>query len=615
MAGERELPATIRIGAIDRLTKTMDKIKNKFPELTRSVSRTNTMFGLLHKTTEKYREALDRVGERFKKVGETMSLAITAPVAAAAAYSIKQFTDIEDALADVKVHTHLSGEELKTFGQHIAHISTVIPESQEDLLKLASAAGEAGVRGSENIEKFSVTLAKLGKVAGINGEEAAESIAKVLELTGEGPEKVENFGSALVALSDKFGVSGKNVLENATSINREIARFGVSSAQSLALATAIEPLGFNAKAAGITVTEAFGGINEAVIKGGQHLKALEIITGKSGDELKKQFKEDSPAVFREFLTGLQKVQANGGSAADALKFFGVTGDKADVMLTTLAKNGGKLDEIFKVAGDTFKSNTALTGAYEDRTATFDSKMKLLHNTTQALAQQLGEKLTPFVSEFITILTNGMRFLDSHPTFATMVAVFAGLAAVVGPVLLTIGGFITTIPKLIAGWEALTAVYAGFTAVEWAAYAPLLLTIGAYALIAAGIIALIVIIYKFRVAIYEGIVTAFTYWEEKIISVFTWMQHLLGAVGKFFGLGGKKLDIGIETPDGQTKDLLAPSGPDLGGAKAASSMNPDFSVQTNNARVDINVNAPQSTRVTSESEGNFTSINRGLAGAF
>lgn len=64
------------------------------------------------------------------------------------------------------------------------------------------------------------------------------------------------------------------------------------------------------------------------------------------------------------------------------------------------------------------------------------------------------------------------------------------------------------------------------------------------------------------------------------------------------------------------NLIAPDGPETGAAPTqAASANSDFVSQTNNARVDINVNAPPSTKVVGESNGNFMSINRGMAGAF
>lgn len=617
MSGERELPATIRIGAIDKLTAVIDKVKNKFPDLTKSVSRTNTMFGLLQKTTEKYSEALKKTGEGFKKFGETMSLAITAPVLAAAGLSVKSFADLEDALAEVRVTTHLSGDELQVFGKHIADISTKIPVSQEELLKLASAAGEAGVRGSDNLEKFSVTLAKLGKVAGVSGEEVAEPIAKLLELTGDGHGKIENYASAVLGLGEKYQVSAKNLVESSITIGRVVAPLGVSTSQILALTAAVEPLGFNAKASSTAVAEGFHGIDEAIKKGGEHIRALSIMTGIAGADLKREFHDNPTVVFQKFLEGLNKIQQKGGDTGAALQFFGASGEKTATILTSLGKNTDKLNGIFKESAEQFEKNTALTHEYELRTATFNSKLTLLHNNVTVLAQALGQKLMPFVSAFVDILIGGLQFLEAHPTFATLIAVFAGLAAVIGPVVGIFGVVLTMLPGLIAGWAAFTAIMAGFGITSLAALAPILLTIGAYALIAAAVVGLIALMWHFRDSIIQAVLWPFKQVLGVIEFVIDKVTKLGGAIAGLAGFGSKKLDLGIETPQGTIEQpgSLGPQGAALGGTQAAANMNNEFQTRTNNAHVDIHVRAPTNTTIVGESDGGFLNINRGMAGAF
>jgi hypothetical protein len=44
-------------------------------------------------------------------------------------------------------------------------------------------------------------------------------------------------------------------------------------------------------------------------------------------------------------------------------------------------------------------------------------------------------------------------------------------------------------------------------------------------------------------------------------------------------------------------------------------NSEFATQTNNARVDVFVRAPESTRVVAEGENGVLALNRGLMGAF
>ena len=611
---DSELPANIRLGAIDRLSKVLDKVKAKFPGMTKAVENAQKKFVLLHASTANLRKNLEKIGDGLVKFGKSMSLAITAPVGAAAIYAIKKFSDFEDALTAVRGSTNLSGEELKIFGERIIKLSTKLPVSSEELLHLAGAAGEAGVRGVDNLTLFSETLAKLAKTAGISGEEAAEPIAKILNLTGEGPGKVENFASAITALADTYGASAKNIIDSTFDITREISKFGLSSAQIAGLATAMEPFGFNAKQSATAVGEAFRGIDDAITKGGIKLEGLDAITGMTGAELKKQFKDNPEKIFESFLGGLNRLQQKGGDTGKALQFFGATGDKTGIILTGLAKDTNKLNAILKTSGDEYAKNTALSAEYQDATGTFSDKMKLLHNTTDALAQQLGAKLVPFISKFIDILTAGMAYLEAHPALSTFLATLAGFAAVAGPVIIGIGTLVGAFQKLIVLYEALTVAYGFLAAANWAAYIPMALMILKFVLIGAAIAALIYIIWKFRDAIWGGIVMAFDWIMEKIGAVYDKFTGLLGVMKQFLGFSGKSVDIAANATQ-TTEQKLLPQGAAIGGADAQSKMNPAFSTQTNNARVDINVRAPQSTTIQSESSGGMMSINRGLVGAF
>lgn len=612
----KEMPVKVRIAAIDRISKVIDKVKGKFPELSRSISRTNTMFGIVQKTTEKFRKSLEKIGNTMKGIGKAAMVGITLPVVAAAGFSVKKFMELEEALADVKGATNLSGEELKEFGNRIQNVSKKIPIPQEELLKLAAAAGEAGVRGVDNLEKFSVTLAKLAKTAGINGEEAADSIAKILNLTGEGPAKVENFASAITALGDKYGVSAKKVLDSTFDITREVAKFGVSSAQATAFAAAVEPLGFNAKQAAGAFGDAFRGIDEAIRKGGKQMTGLQAITGMTAAELKDQFGKDSTVVFQKFLGGLEKIKKNGGPTADALKFFGASGEKTQIILEALAKDGAKFNDILADSKKAYMENTALGDEYAETTTTLAAKFQLFQNKVTVLAQKLGEYLAPMIGRVVDAASGFLDFLDAHPMVAKMIGVVLVLAAVLGPIVFMFGWFLTVLPALITGWGAFTAIMAGFGITSWAALIPLLILAAKIILVIAIIGIIVAVIWKFRDAIKEGLIATWDWLTEKISFFITKAKEAIDVIKKFLGFGGGTVDATVNaTTNANTAGNFAPQGAALGGIETATKNNPELMTQTNNARVDINVRAPQSTTVVGESQGGFLNINRGLAGAF
>lgn len=610
----QDIPVKVKIAAVDKLSKVIDKVKGKFPELTRGVSRTNTMFGIMEQTTAKFQKTLDKVSSGLSDTGKKFAIGFTAPVVAAAGYSVKKFMDIDDAMAEVRASTNLSNEDLKLFTDRMGQLSRKMPVSQQELLAIAAAAGEAGVRGTKDLETFSVAMAKIAKTANIAGPEAAESLARILKLTNEGPASAEQFGSAITALGDKFGVPTKKLLNLTDEIVQETAKFGIGSKQAAVFAAALEPLGVKGREAGTFLGQAFGGIEDAIKKGGIQMKGLTAITGMTADELKTQFGKDPAVIFGKFLEGLDRVKQNGGVAGDALKFFGISGDKAETAMLGLASTQGKMNDMLATAKEAYSSNTALTEEFGDATGNFKSKLSLLKNNVDVLSVSLGARLVPALEVFANILMGVVNFLDAHPWIATMIAYFAGLLAVIGPTLLLFANLVKGVQAAVVVFNVLTAVMAGFGTVSWVALLPLIILIAKIVLIGAVIGGLVYLIWKFRQAIMDGIVYAWEAVIETITFAISKLGEAYNAVKKFLGFGNPEVNATVN----QTKSLerpFTPQGASVGGLEMQSKMNPEFSTQTNNARVDINVRAPQSTTIVGESAGDFLSINRGLVGAF
>lgn len=611
----------VTVGLVDQLSSKIDKIKNKFPELGKKVSGVHAQFQALQESTKGFRESVekfsDAVAPKMKSIGKAMTVGITLPVVAAAGYSIKKFMDFEKALNEVQGSTDLSGASLQAFGQQMLALSTKTTFSQDELLGLAAAAGEAGVRGSEDLGKFALTLAQLQKTANLAGPDTAEALFRILTLTKEGVGSVGNFGSALTALENQYGVKASKILESTEMMSRELGQFGLTSTQLAGLATAMVPLGFEAKQASTAVGEAFRGIDDAIRKGGVKMEGLQRITGMTGDELKEQFQKNPQAVFESFLNGLNTIESKGGQTAEALAFFGASGDKTGVILKGLAKDTKALSAVQALARDEFNKNTALTNEYGETTTTLSASLAKFKNNTDALSISLGNRLAPFITMAANALSGLMRWFNEHPTIATFVAVLAGLLAIVGPILVGLGSFIAILPGLITGINLLTGANIVLGTSLWAALAPVLIIMAKFILIIAIIAAVIAVIWIFRDAIKNGLVAAWDWVIEKIYKVIDLMKQVTG----FLSQGILKYTPMGALAYGANKALnMIPGQAASGEATNAAPVAADaavsqFATQTNNAKVDINVRAPQSTMISSEQGGSFLNINRGMAGVF
>lgn len=608
---QNEVPVKVTVGLVDKLSGKIEGVKQKLAGLAEPVKRMKNNFDFLQESTATYRETVDKFAKAvvptMEKVGKGLTVGITLPVIAGAGYSIKKFVDFENALNEVQGSTDLTGESLKKFGQDMIKVSTETTFSQEELLQLAAAAGETGVRGSENLAKFSLTLAQLGKTANLAGPDTAEALFKILTLTKTGVGFVGNLGSSITELENKYGVKASKILDSTEAITREVAKFGLSSTQIAGLATAIAPMGFEAKNASAAVGEAFRGIDNAIREGGIKMQGLQKITGLTGEELKRQFKDNPEVVFEAFLKGLNTIDKAGGQSAEALAFFGASGDKTGIILTSLAGDIDKLREVQTTAAKAFADNTALTDEYKDTTTTLASSMKMFKNNTDALAVTLGNRLAPAVKWAADMVGGLMKWFSEHPTIATFVAVLAGLAATLGPLILGAAALIKAWGEIMVFINLMKVAWAGLNLVQYAALLP-------YILIGAAIIALIAIIWIFRDAIVKGLVTAWDWVVEKVLYVWELLKKFMVFAKDAFldftplGLlikGGMKLAEAMSGPDGK----------ETGAAGNVASANVEFQTQTNNSRVDINVRAPKETSIQGGSDGGNFNINRGPAGVW
>ena len=334
----KELPYKVRFGAVDNLSSKVNKIADRFPKLTKSVTRSSNAFKVFEARTAGVSKKIGSIGNKMKSFGQSATMNLTAPILAGSGLAVKAFSDYETALVGVGKTTGLQGKELAQLGEKFAGLSKKIPFSTTELLGLGQTAAQLGVTGSKNIEKFSTTMAKLSSASDVVGEEGATQLARFIQVTGGSIGNVDKFASALVGLGNSSAATEREILSFSARLGGTMAAFGVSSTNVLGMATTLKSLGINAEAGSSSMATAMGKIESSILAGGNKLKLLSRLTGISADEIEKRFKEDSVGVFQEFIGGLDKVAKNGKSVNAVLKEFGMTGVNEKRVLGLLSKN-------------------------------------------------------------------------------------------------------------------------------------------------------------------------------------------------------------------------------------------------------------------------------------
>lgn len=335
----------------------------------------------------------------------------TETVVAGVKASLDAFMQFETALVGVGKTTDISGQDLQNLGDSFQKLSERIPVSAVELANIGQAAGALGVRGAENITNFTETIAKLASATNLGSEEAAMSLKRILDVTGEGIDNVDEFASVLVALGNNFATTEKEITATATELGKAIGIFGATSAEVAGLSAAMAALGVQSALGSSVVGKSFREIDSAIRMGGEKLEQLQKITGQTGDQLKKTFETEPVKVFQSFLAGLNKIQQSGGSVTLALEKMNLSGDEINKTLPIMASRFDLVTQAVDMANKEFSNATALNQEADKAFDTTAAKLEMMKNAAVNLASDLGQFLAPAFNSIIDIITKGIKYLQ------------------------------------------------------------------------------------------------------------------------------------------------------------------------------------------------------------
>ena len=358
---------------------------------------------------DKFKSELDAVSKQTKALEEGLksvskkSLTAFAGTSAAIGGAVKVYADYQSALIGVAKTTDMTGKELNDFSKGIDQLSRKIPNlTPKELLNLAQTAGQLGVKGKDNLLKFTETYAKLGTATDIAGEEGAAAIARLLNVTGNGVKDIDKFGDVIVKLGNDSATAEGEILNMATRLS-SLANFNASTTEILGVAASLRSVGLEAEAAGTSTTNSFYAISAAINEGGDKLEILKQLTGLTADELQKRFAEDSVGVFKLFAEGLGKIPADemklaldgmGLSSVRVLDLFGKLSGKSDLLSDSL-----------KLANSAAKEGTALNKEFEAASKSLNATFGKFKNALLDVAKDIGAQLAPAVEYIVKKLTD------------------------------------------------------------------------------------------------------------------------------------------------------------------------------------------------------------------
>lgn len=317
------------------------------------------------------------------------------------------FSTFEKGLIDVAKTANLTEKEVEDLSKEVLKLNKVIPASTEELLDIATAAGQLGVKGTKNITLFTETVAKLGRVSNLQGDEAATVLTRILNVSNESIDSIDTFASVIVSLGNNFAATESEIAAVTNEIARATAQFGVGASESAALAATLRSVGVRAEEAGGVLSKTFVAINNSISSGGKSLEKLSELTGKSGEEIRKQFGENAIGFFRDFVNSLNNVEGGLASSNKVLESLGISGIRVQKVIPVLAQNIGEFDRALNLSNGEVRNAIALNEEFEKSLKSTTSNTQLLNNALERARIRIGDqlagafnKVAPLITEYV-----------------------------------------------------------------------------------------------------------------------------------------------------------------------------------------------------------------------
>lgn len=421
------------------------------------LKKTQSLMQTLQNNSVSLGTKIDAVGQTFVSAGTKMTLGLTAPLLAVGTAATKSAIEFESAFTGVQKTVDATESEYAALSKGITEMSERMPQSASAIAGVMEAAGQLGVRGVQNLLDFTETMIMLGDATNLTSEEAAMSIAKVMNIFGTANEDVGRFGATVVDLGNNYATTEADIVSMTNRLAAGARIASLTEAETLALAAAMSSVGIEAEAGGTAMTQTFNAIETAVAHGGKDLEKFAKVAGMSASSFADMWENRPIKALQAFIGGLGNLEENGGNAVLVLNELGLSGIRQSNMLKSLALASDMLAETVDTANSAWNENVALTNEANKRYQTFESQIQTFRNTLSNVGREFGQIILPYLQKLLNWIKEGLqKFRDLDDSTKNVIVRIVAFAAAIGPVLTILG-------SLIKGIKTIQMLFATFGA--------------------------------------------------------------------------------------------------------------------------------------------------------
>lgn len=394
--------------------------------------------------------SLDKLGAGMSRVGGTMTRFVSLPLAALGFVAVKSAVDWESSWAGVTKTVDGTAQQLSALEGELRSMASELPASHAEIAKVAEAAGQLGV-AAPDVAAFTRVMVDLGETTNLSSDEAATSIAQLMNVMKTAPSQVSNLGSALVALGNDGASTERDIVQMAQRMAGAAEIIGLSEAEVLGFANAVASTGIEVEAGGSSMQRVFIDMGKAVATGSSELGLFAKTAGVSAQQFATAFREDPASAIVSFIEGLGRLHAAGGDVFTVLENLGFSDVRVSRSLLSMATNVDVLKGSLDLGATAWEENSALSEEAAKRYETTAAKLGILRNQFVDVFISLSNIALPVLEGVMSGVQGMVGAFDALPQPVQIAALaFLGLVAAVGPILKIGGALIQNLGSIAAG---------------------------------------------------------------------------------------------------------------------------------------------------------------------
>lgn len=434
----------------------MYDLEQEYKKFQKEMITANSAFTKFGKGAEATGKVMVNVGDGISQVGSGLTKAGLA-VGGTLGVFTKQAIDFEQGLAGVQKTTNASSAEMEVLERDIRELAKTMPIATGELLALGEQAGQLGIP-QERISGFTETMVMMGTATNLSAEEAGESFARFVNVTGHGLDDLDKLGSAVVYLGNNFATTESEIMNLAQGLAGSLSTVGVAEADILGLSAGMSALGINAERGSSSMSKFFINMAQDVSSGEGNLENFAKVSGVTAKEFQRAFEEDAMGAMEMFITGLGEMDDSGGDVIGTMEEMGITEIRLRDTILRLAKGHEVMSDALKTSNEGYAEGNALQEEYDILAETTASQLEIAKNKIKDLGLSMGQALLPAIIDIIDSseglvqsLEKGVNwFVNLDDATKETIVRFTAFALVGGPILNMFGNLISGGGNLLKG---------------------------------------------------------------------------------------------------------------------------------------------------------------------